>query len=912
MPHGTAFASRSVETCLLENTSFVGRDRALAELLEAVEHERLTTLWGAAGVGKTRLLRRACAETTARGRVTVVEVMDLVPARDRAALVAAVAQALGISLATVHSAQAEASVGEALARTGGMLLALDGLEHLLPHADLIARWLAGAPALRVLCTSRAPLALAGERAVELEPLSTPSAVALFEDRFRAVSGRALAGEESALAERVARLVGGLPLAVELAAARAADLGVGGVAASLGALGLSDTLAQPARARAAVAWSVGLLGGAERDALLDLSACADGVAFDIAEAVLAAAEPAATLHALRRHALVWTRHGRHGELRCGVYSSVREHLEEQGAAPSTTTDRHARVVAAWAGPIAARARAEEPGALEALLDDAANLELALARAGDELTRATLAHAAATAAHRRGARDSHDELLAAGLLAARRAGLVEVELDLLERQGALAAEAGATRAALACADHCVALSEGSADRGRFAMARARRGSLRWELGELDAALDDLHAAISVAPEGSAALAFAHNRRGVVLVAQGEARGLQDLGQAVALAAHAPVRWLRTQALLDLAAAHRRRGAVELASQRLLEATTYGPPLDEAQRARLLLEQAALARLGGRIDDAHSLLDDAAAAAEASGQPALRADLQGLRAEVALDAGDAPGALEAAKLACAQGAKLEATAAAAAAWRERARAHRALGDEASARDALQAAALALARFPCREAAGLLSLERALLEAEAGGSDEGMAGALSRALHALQPLGGRAAALALATQTLLEPEKADRAALLAAARTPLDFEARALVALACGEPMEGSAFERVQSGTRLRRAPVRREMVVGSDGRYYELDGRRISLARQRSLRLIFLALVDEAERRPGHGLAQPEVLARGWPGEKMRADSGATRVYTSIRRLRKGGLEGVLVTRDDGYLIDPTIAVRRVAHA
>ena len=912
MPHGTAFASRSVETCLLENTSFIGRDRALAELLEAVERERLTTLWGAAGVGKTRLLRRACAETTARGRVTVVEVMDLVPARDRAALVAAVAQALGISLATVRGADAEARVGEALARAGGMLLALDGLEHLVPHADLIASWLGRAPTLRVLCTSRAPLALPGERTVELEPLSTASAVALFEDRFRAVSGRALTSEEGSHAELVARLVCGLPLAVELAAARAYALGVAGVVASLGAVGLCDTMEPPAKARAAVAWSVGLLGSAERGALLDLAACADGVAFDIAEAVVDAPEPTALLHALRRNALMWTRHGRHGELRCGVYSSVREHLEEQGALPPATTDRHARVVAAWAGPIAARARAEEPGAMEALLDDAANLELALARAGDELTRATLAHAVSTAAHRRGAKDSHEEQLAAGLRAARRAGLVEVELDLLERQGALAAEAGATRAALSCADHCVALCEGSVDRVRFAMARARRGSLRAELGELDGALDDLNAAVSGAPEGSAAHAFAHNRRGVVLLAQGDARGLFDLGQATALAGQSPLRWLRTQALLDLASAHRRGGAVELASQRLLEATTHGPPLDHAPRARLLLEQAALARLGGRSDDATSLLDEATAAAEASGQPALCAELHGLRAEVALDAGDAAAALADAKLACAQAAKLEGPAAAAEAWRDRARAHRVLGDETGARAALDAAGRALQSFPGREASGLLMLERALLEAEACGSEEAMARTLERAVSALQPLGGRVAALALSTQTLLEPEKSDRAALLAAARVPLDLEARALLALASGEPMDAPAFERVQSGVRLRRAPMRREMVVGSDGRYYEIDGRRISLARQRSLRLIFLALVDEAERRPGHGLPQPEVLARGWPGEKMRPDSGATRVYTSIRRLRKGGLEGVLVTRDDGYLIDPTVSVRRIAHA
>jgi hypothetical protein len=111
-----------------------------------------------------------------------------------------------------------------------------------------------------------------------------------------------------------------------------------------------------------------------------------------------------------------------------------------------------------------------------------------------------------------------------------------------------------------------------------------------------------------------------------------------------------------------------------------------------------------------------------------------------------------------------------------------------------------------------------------------------------------------------------------------------------------------------KLRGGKARREMTVGVDGRYYEIDGTRVSLQRQRSLRLILLALVEQAERAPGVGLSQTDVLARGWPGEKMRPDSGATRVYTSIRRLRRGGLAGVLLTRDDGYLLDPSLSLRR----
>ena len=104
-------------------------------------------------------------------------------------------------------------------------------------------------------------------------------------------------------------------------------------------------------------------------------------------------------------------------------------------------------------------------------------------------------------------------------------------------------------------------------------------------------------------------------------------------------------------------------------------------------------------------------------------------------------------------------------------------------------------------------------------------------------------------------------------------------------------------------------KRLVVNLTDGQYRIEGPWVSLLRQRSLLRIFLALVDEAERAPGRALTQLEVLARGWPGEKMRADSGAMRVYTSIRRLRRSGLQGILLTRGDGYLLDPNVALVRM---
>ena len=101
---------------------------------------------------------------------------------------------------------------------------------------------------------------------------------------------------------------------------------------------------------------------------------------------------------------------------------------------------------------------------------------------------------------------------------------------------------------------------------------------------------------------------------------------------------------------------------------------------------------------------------------------------------------------------------------------------------------------------------------------------------------------------------------------------------------------------------------LVVDDDYRGFVLKGRAVTLVRSGRLRNIFRALVEKAERAPGALLKSDEVLAAGWPGEKMKTESGALRVYTGIRRLRKGGLGDVLVTREDGYVLDGVRLSRR----
>lgn len=89
---------------------------------------------------------------------------------------------------------------------------------------------------------------------------------------------------------------------------------------------------------------------------------------------------------------------------------------------------------------------------------------------------------------------------------------------------------------------------------------------------------------------------------------------------------------------------------------------------------------------------------------------------------------------------------------------------------------------------------------------------------------------------------------------------------------------------------------------------EGTSIDLVRHGSLRRVLEALVSARVDRPGVALTASEVLEAGWPGERVLHEAGLLRVYSAIRRLRRMGLETALVTRDDGYLLDPSVPVAR----
>jgi predicted ATPase len=264
-----------------ELTSFVGRAGPAREVAGLLEEYRLVTVTGPGGAGKTRLAGRV-ARAVAGRFADGAWLAELAPVGEAAQVPGAVAAALGVR--EQPGVPAAGVLARMLARQQ-LLLVLDNCEHLIgAAAELCAGLLAACDDIRVLATSREPLAVAGEARYRLGPLSVPGAgtpadaggseaIALFTDRARQVdAGFTLDGPAG---PAVARL-DGMPLAIELAAARVEALGAVQLADQLddrfGWLVGGDRLA-PGRHRslaAAVEWSYRLLGGDEQRVFRQLS------------------------------------------------------------------------------------------------------------------------------------------------------------------------------------------------------------------------------------------------------------------------------------------------------------------------------------------------------------------------------------------------------------------------------------------------------------------------------------------------------------------------------------------------------------------------------------------------------------------------------------------------------------------
>jgi len=320
----------------VELTSFVGREQAVREVAGLLERYRLVTVTGPGGVGKTRLAGAVAGRVAARF-ADGAWLAGLAPVRDPAWVPAAVAVALGVR------EQPGVPVAEALMRVLArrqLLVVLDNCEHVIgAGAELCAGLLQACDDVRVLATSREPLRIAGEAAYRLAPLPVPSpgdagaemagAVALFIDRARAAdAGFALTAENCADVVRLVGRLDGIPLAIELAAARTEALGVSQLLGWLdgrpGLLAGGDRMAagRHRSLAAAAEWSYQLLTEHEQRVFRQVSVFPAQFTLEAAEAVAGPGAAPGVVRLVECSLLVPPRPGPDGRSRYGMLETLR--------------------------------------------------------------------------------------------------------------------------------------------------------------------------------------------------------------------------------------------------------------------------------------------------------------------------------------------------------------------------------------------------------------------------------------------------------------------------------------------------------------------------------------------------------------------------------------------------------------
>jgi predicted ATPase/DNA-binding SARP family transcriptional activator len=351
-PRGVRAAHSAAESVAhnlpLELTSFIGRERELQELLPLLEQTRLLTLTGPGGSGKTRLALRLARDALGR-YPDGVWLVEFAPLREPSLVLKAVAAALGVR----EQAEPLVETLQRQLRSARVLLVLDNCEHLVgASAGLAHALLSACGGLRILATSREPLTVAGEFVWPVLGLALPdastapsevdryAAVRLFAERARAgKAGFVLDANEAAAVAGICRRLDGMPLAIELAAARVRVLSSNDIETRLSdrfALLTGGSRAASARQqtlRATIDWSHELLDQEERTLFRRMSVFAGGCTADDAERVCADEQLAKrrileVLCALVDKSLVIAEAQQGGSTRYDLLETLREYGQEQ--------------------------------------------------------------------------------------------------------------------------------------------------------------------------------------------------------------------------------------------------------------------------------------------------------------------------------------------------------------------------------------------------------------------------------------------------------------------------------------------------------------------------------------------------------------------------------------------------------
>jgi predicted ATPase/DNA-binding SARP family transcriptional activator len=529
-------------------TPLVGRERDVTRVCDLLRRSdvHLVTISGVGGIGKTRLAIEAARRLTgefAHG-VVFVELSSLL---EPELVVPAIARAFGVA---AQDAELVDAIGWRVARRS-LLVVLDNLEHLLSAAPTVASLFSAAPRVKVLVTSRAVLHVSGEHEVPLAPLEVPvaraeldavravSSVTLFVQRSRAagVPDFELTPQNVEAVAEICRRLDGLPLAIELAAARAKLLSPEAMLARPGrrlellAVGARDAPARQQTLRATIDWSFELLDDHERRLFSRLAVFAGGWTLEAAEAVCGA-PVIETLSSLVDKSLVF---------RTGVaddrftmldviYEYALEQLDARGE-----TDELRRRHSAFFGDLALAAEPELEGEhaaawLERLERDHENLRAALdwsVEREDAEWHLRVAVALCRYWYVRGRVAEGARRLAAAL-ARIPVDSSPLRANALRRRAVLELRAGASDEAVRCLEESLEIAHALGDRRATATALLSLAGALANAGELERASDAADEAGRVFEElgETRGIAAARNNAGVVALVAGDYERARDL--------------------------------------------------------------------------------------------------------------------------------------------------------------------------------------------------------------------------------------------------------------------------------------------------------------------------------------------------------------------------------------------------
>jgi predicted ATPase len=880
-------------------TSFVGREAELHALDESVSRGRFVTLVGPPGIGKTRLVTRFVATFGAGYNEGGAWFCDLTAARDGDEAKAVVCATLGIRTAELPmNDEVGDAIGTSLARRGKTLLVLDNFEQLVQAGDLVASWCKSAPDLHVVVTSRERLRVPGETVLELGPLELPSAEAradeilaseaalLFADRASGAGVCDRGGTDATAIGALVRALDGIPLAIELAAGRARTLAPAEILSRLtqrfDVLKLRGRDAKEDRhatLERAIDWSWELLEPAEQRLLAQCSVFVGGFTLAAAEQVLAlegveGRDLIDVLDALCDKSLVTARPAA-GTRRFALYVSIRDYAAAKlgdGADARRALDHHAShylgEAERWADAMARRA---DPAARALLLAEQENLAAVYHRSSGahgaalrpmDAIRAVLALYPILESH-----GPQDELMAMLDAALSLSDAPDVPASARARvlfdRGCTYGFRGKVREGIADLEAALAIAERTGDEAIVGEALVWLSVRYRHAGRYVEAIDACNRA-----EGLLERNGLRRMMGLNLAVRGRMRG--ELGQ-------------RTESYAD--------------NERAM--SIFRELGDRWYEGLSLANLGQLDMQGGDLDQARWYYEQALVAFREVGDPRYEGIYLGYLGCLDWEAGDPRAARTRLEHAIAMLEKVRTLNTAPLFRAVLGSILATLGDLEGALRELDRADNALigAGVPAFAAAsrchrGHLDLARARLAATRGQVEE--------AARLRQTALGRIAAAR---------ELVDEAVRSTSAPSP-ETDARGSGArlLECSDDVRFSVRMLERSIGPPTLEPKTSRLTVGPEGRWFAVDASpRVDLVRRGPIRLILSRLVRERLQAPTVALSQQALLEAGWPGERVLAEAGSKRVRVAISTLRRLGLGGLVVTQDDGYLLDARSDVR-----